>query len=113
MIDRMKSHYLVTKTTGLFDDDGHAVKEHAFEYTLPFRAADGQFVESSVCGNAFSWAYGLGKNTRTEYERAVRADLYKESADVTSRSLRYVSLKDVRFLKHVHAAPYYLFTVDT
>jgi hypothetical protein len=88
MLDRMKTHYLVSKNTGLYDDDGHALKDYTFEYTLPMRAANGQFEDKVVCGNAFSWAYGIGKNTRTEYERAVRAELCKDAHDVTARTLR-------------------------
>lgn len=84
----MRTHFLVTKNTGAFDTCGHMVKEYSFQYTLPFKSPSG-YVDSPVCGNAFSWAYGLGKNTRTEYERTIRAELARESpANFSLRSLR-------------------------
>lgn len=88
-MDDMRRNYMVTKTSAALDENGHSVKTYFFEYTLPFKAANGGTVESPVCGNAFSWAYGLGKNTRTEYERAIRLELARDSpTSFSSRDLR-------------------------
>ena len=88
----MRTHCLVTHNTpGVYDGSGSPVKEYTFRYTMPFKTGPGQHVESVVCGNAFSWAYGLGKNTRTEYERMLRNELSKQSPDnIPGKTLRYI-----------------------
>lgn len=83
----MRSKYLVSEPTGAYSPDGGAIKEHRFEYTLPFLTATG-FKDSPVCGNAFALAYCLGKNTRTEYERIIFEELNKLApSNIPSRQI--------------------------
>lgn len=84
----MKTHFLQCKPTGVLDENGLNIKEYTFQYTLPLKTENG-FVDSAVCGNAYSWAFGLGKNTRTDYEKAIRAEMMKTApTDVSARVLR-------------------------
>ena len=41
-----------------------------------------------VCGNAFAYAYGLGKNTRTSYEKMAREELLHDIPVIGNRKLR-------------------------
>lgn len=89
MLDYMRSHCLLISNSGTFDENGYAVKQYDFEYTLPFKTGPNSYEDALVCGNAFSWAYGLGKNTRTEYERTIRTELLRESPQCfSSRTLK-------------------------
>lgn len=83
----MRTRYLVSRETGEFSPDGGPEKHHVFVYTLPFKSGD-SYVDTPVCGNAFAWAYCLGKNTRTEYERVIKQEILRESPDITSRQVK-------------------------
>jgi hypothetical protein len=98
MLEHMRRHCLVVTNTGLFDEHGNAVKQYDFKYTLPFKTGPGTFEEAAVCGNAFSKAFGLGKNTRTEYEKIIRTELLRESPhDISTRTLRQADIDCIAF----------------
>lgn len=87
ILEEMRTRYLVSRPTGEFSEDGGHKKEHVFEYTLPFKSGE-SYIDSPVCGNAFAWAYCLGKNTRTEYERVIREEILRQApSNICSRTI--------------------------
>lgn len=66
---------------------GEAMIDYKFSYYLP-TIENGRSVPMPVCGNAFAYAYGLGKNTRTSYEKMAREELLHDIPVIGNRQLR-------------------------
>ena len=66
---------------------GESTVGYSFKYLLPSEQ-NGKIVPVPVCGNAFAFAYDIGKNTRTAFEKVAREELLGLAATVTNRHLR-------------------------
>jgi hypothetical protein len=69
------------------DVAGVPTEDVKFSYVLP-TLMHGRSVPMRVCGNAFAYAYGLGKNTRTSYEKVAREDLLRHLPVIGNRQLK-------------------------
>lgn len=66
---------------------GEVTVDYKFSYSLP-TIQNGQSVAMPVCGNAFAYAYAIGKNTRTVYEKIAREELLHDLPAIGNRQLR-------------------------
>jgi hypothetical protein len=91
IVDDLKKHARVTEEQHR-DSNGnvHIKKRIDWNYRLPTLDAGNQVVLSRVCGNAFARGYGIGKNTRTSYQKVAEAELLNLAAPPSDRQLRYI-----------------------